>query len=212
MHRSTRSAGCRGRRRLRSGAWPAVRDGGSAGGTAVVSGLFDAIEEASTKYPEPARQLNDGRQAWFAATSLKQTYLSPMKLAGRSERLLRQSSVVSERPKVRSELAWGSTGGHRGRRQTERRQTKRCDPAPPWRDEYRGGGEPAGDPLGDPFAKPGCGRRKLGESHRSATNRLLGFPRVPSGEGATKTRNLQAFRDAGGGTRTPDTRIMIPLL
>jgi hypothetical protein len=28
----------------------------------------------------------------------------------------------------------------------------------------------------------------------------------------SKRRDFQAFSDAGGGTRTPDTRIMIPLL
>ena len=35
---------------------------------------------------------------------------------------------------------------------------------------------------------------------------------APARQDAKKPRKNGAFRDAGGGTRTPDTRIMIPLL
>jgi hypothetical protein len=39
-----------------------------------------------------------------------------------------------------------------------------------------------------------------------------GHIRIGGSDDPKKVGRLQALRDAGGGTRTPDTRIMIPLL
>jgi DNA-binding NarL/FixJ family response regulator len=51
------------------------------------------------------------------------------------------------------------------------------------------------------------------ETHVRSVFQKLGLARrSPTCRGRSALLRLQALRHAGGGTRTPDTRIMIPLL
>ncbi len=68
-----------------------------------------------------------------------------------------------------------------------------------------------------PFSMPATSRTLPRQVNVTAS--VLGYGPLGKSPGKSlhpyardKTTNLQALRHAGGGTRTPDTRIMIPLL
>jgi hypothetical protein len=98
---------------------------------------------------------------------------------------------------------------------------------PSWRFDLRmalgGAGPRHRDQARDPAsAGPNRGSRRGDWGRRRTTGNGIVIPDVGAISGAippicpigdtSKSAYLQAFLDAGGGTRTPDTRIMIPLL